>query len=347
MNIGVVARATNRGLGIQTMEVARNLRARVLVVDIDNPSSALHPTIRDRFPGAPIVRCRPGWRLEERKVRGWLEGLDAVYTAETTYDPRFAAWAADAGALVSVHLNPEFGGVGWGLPESGPQWWSPTSWRLEHLPTGTQVVALPVATDRWPERAEPHRGRCRWLHVAGKAALADRNGTTAVVAALPLLREPCTVTIVTQDNELPAMPRLPDHVEVHTVIGGVDDYWRLYEGHDALVMPRRYGGLCLPVQEAMGAGLAVAMTNCAPNPTTWPVVPIPSRFGHLERMPAGEIPVAEVEPEDVAATMDQLADPEVRVEHQFRARGWAAMHSWYANAGFWRRALAGLVGAVA
>ena len=40
---------------------------------------------------------------------------------------------------------------------------------------------------------------------------------------------------------------------VNVRIGGVANYWDAYDGYDALVLPRRYGGLCLPVQEGMAA----------------------------------------------------------------------------------------------
>jgi glycosyltransferase involved in cell wall biosynthesis len=35
----------------------------------------------------------------------------------------------------------------------------------------------------------------------------------------------------------------------------------LYEGFDALIMPRRYGGLCLPMNEALTSGLPVIMSD--------------------------------------------------------------------------------------
>ena len=44
----------------------------------------------------------------------------------------------------------------------------------------------------------------------------------------------------------------------------------LYAGFDALLMPRRYGGLCLPMNEALFSGLPVFMTNVEPNNTILP-----------------------------------------------------------------------------
>ena len=49
-----------------------------------------------------------------------------------------------------------------------------------------------------------------------------------------------------------------------------DDQWRLYAGFNALIMPRRYGGLCLPMNEALTSGLPVIMSNTSPNDAVLP-----------------------------------------------------------------------------
>lgn len=345
MRVGVIARATDRGLGIQTWEAARALDASVLVVDIRNHSSREHPTQLDRFPDAPVVECRPGWQLPEHDARAWLDTVDVVYSAETFYDERFCDWARDAGVATVVHANPEFtppGGHGWGIGQP-TAWWSATGWRLEHMPAGTRVVPFPVAADRFAP-AEHHEDLCRWLHVAGKAAVGDRNGTLAVFDALRHLRHPCTIRVVTQERArwFADLPTPPDHVRVDVVTGGVQDYWQLYDRADALVMPRRYGGLCLPVQEAMAAGLAVVMTDVAPNPQTWPIVPVATTGAGNVDTPAGSIPVAEIDPAEVAATMDRLADPHERFRLQWASADWASTNSWDALRPVWLAAFAKL-----
>jgi hypothetical protein len=39
----------------------------------------------------------------------------------------------------------------------------------------------------------------------------------------------------------------------------------MYAGFDAMVLPRRYAGLCLPMNEALMSALPVFMTNVSPN----------------------------------------------------------------------------------
>jgi glycosyltransferase involved in cell wall biosynthesis len=39
----------------------------------------------------------------------------------------------------------------------------------------------------------------------------------------------------------------------------------MYDGFDAMILPRRYAGLCLPMNEALMSGLPVFMTDISPN----------------------------------------------------------------------------------
>lgn len=328
MRIGVVSPLTDRGLGIQSWEAARNLDAEVLFVETKDPAARSHP---ERAPHATKVRWAQG--LDPKPTMEWLRTVEVVYAAETFYDPRLPKWAAAAGVTSVLHANPEF----WTGAQHPELLWSATDWRSDVMPPRTEVVPFPVATDRFAPVA-PHGGWCRWLHVAGKRALADRNGTDTLMAALPLLTEPCEVRIVVQSGEVPALGPLPAHVKV-TFSPPPADYWRLYDGADALVMPRRYGGLCLPVQEACAAGMAVLMSDLPPN-GMWPGPRVPAEFRRKVTMPCGRVPVYEVAPAVLAEAMDTLADPVVRGRHQAESRAWAVEHSWERQAPLWLERLA-------
>jgi hypothetical protein len=194
MRIGVPIRNDQRGLSVQTQAFARHIHADRLLVHVPGPSDATFPTTP--IDGVPMVTVGTGWRLPEVPVRRWLDGLDFILGAESFYDDRFADWAREAGATTALMVNPEFvppqGGWGIGSPDL---WWSATSWRLDHLPPQAEVVPMPVElpSDGW-EHPRPE-GSARLLHLAGKRAVGDRNGTDALLAALPLLREPCHVTV--------------------------------------------------------------------------------------------------------------------------------------------------------
>lgn len=316
--IGLIGRMEDRGLGIQTSEFHRHMQPRTLLLDLGEPldNNTNHP---EWYPGVTPTKFRG--MMPRRRVEQFLDGLTALYTAETVYQGSIPHLCRKMGVELVVHVNPEFHRD----DNEATQWWNPSSWRMEHLPPGTTHVPFPVATDRWPNPAEPTRRPCRWLHVAGRQALADRNGTDALLAAIPYLTEPCTITIASQTTR--TFPHdLNPLVTVRTV-GPTDDYWDLYNGHDALVMPRRFGGLCLPVQEAMGAGLAVLASDLSPN-QDWPVSVCRTLPGHLEQMPAGRIEVAQIDALHLAEMMDVYADPDLRADRQEVSRTWARRHSW-------------------
>lgn len=333
--VGLIARPEDRGLGLQTWEFARHLDCSVLLVDVLEERSDI-VSHWDRFPDATRVVWRHGHYARPRKVYEWLDSVDVVYSAETFYEQAFPGWARAYGTATVQHVNPEF----WrpSRMEAPTAHWVATPWRLEHLPKDTAVVPYPVALERF--RAEPwHRGPARLLHIAGRRAIYDRNGTEALLAALPKLLEPCSVTIVVQSTDEPIqVPDLPRHVELE-LRGPSENYWDPYPGHDVLVMPRRYGGLCLPVQEAMAAGLAVIMPDVSPNRDAWPVAPCEA-FGKAPmHMRAGEVDVHDPDPGCLALAIDTMADPDYRQAWQSCSRSWAIRNSWAMQAPVWQALL--------
>lgn len=299
---------------------------RTLLVDMGELARGF-PVHLDRYPGATVVHYERG-ELPERIVREWLDGLDVVVSIETLYDWRLPGWAAAAGVATCVQSNPEFMRDPAELASVPTRWWNPTSWRQTFMPEGTRVVPVPVADDRFTFRAPPPGDTLRVLHVAGHAAMADRNGTTLVVEALRRLHGPISVRIVTQADTTRWRVRSPVPVEV--VTGGVADYWRLYDDADVLVLPRRYGGLCLPVQEAMASGLAVIMSDAEPQRSTWPVECVRSATGMPKlHCPGGRLALTNARPEAIAEAINLLAvDREHLAAQQAASLAWAEANRW-------------------
>lgn len=321
MKVGLVARSESRGIGIMTADFFREMApTKTLVVDM-GPLARGFATHPDWYPGATTVPFVDGL-LPERECRDWLDGLDCVYGVETWYDQRFPAWAAEAGVATCLHVMAEFY-----RPEMEPTvCWAPTSWRLDLLPESTVIVPVPVEV-RPPPNPRQTGDRLRVVHVAGHRAAMDRNGTTIVATALPRVRRPMHVTIWCQDRRLPTI-RGGEGVKVVRNLGGVTDRWAMFDGADLLVMPRRYGGLSLPVQEAMASGVGVLMTDCAPN-RDWPVWPLRCSIGSTIATPGGEIDLFDADPRKLAADLNWLADhPEEVAVLREESRGWAARHTW-------------------
>lgn len=330
MRLGAICRSDPRGLGNQTRAVYENLRPeRALVIDMGELGRGYPTHHEEWYPGETVVPF-DGHRLPELQVRQWLDGLDVVWTAETPYDHRLPTWCAQHGVALIVMLNPEFDHWTTDATKPRPQvFWSATTWRQAQHPAGTRIVPMPVAPH---PRAHVRDGAGGFLHVVGRRAMADRNGTRSVFGSFRYSKRRQRWTITTQDRL--AMGRPPRHIDLH-VSGPLDDPDDLYDLGDILVLPRRYGGLCLPAQEAMAAGLPVLMPETSPN-LNWPIRPLPARRGPMVKCAAGPVRTVEVPPLEIARAADELAgDPQLVKDLSLVSLEWAAAHSWEALAPMW------------
>jgi hypothetical protein len=99
------------------------------------------------------------------------------------------------------------------------------------------------------------------------------------------------------------------------------------------VLPRKYGGLCLPAQEACRVGCAVVMPNCVPN-DTWPGPRIPARKGRLHRAPSGRIQTYDVDPHRIALQIDTYAkNRDILMDDMIEAHIWGMTNTW----GMWKK----------
>jgi hypothetical protein len=107
------------------------------------------------------------------------------------------------------------------------------------------------------------------LHIAGKVAIKDRNGTDTVIEMMRYSKADFTLEIRSQGE----MGYNIDDNRIKIITDNVENQEDLYSGYDAMVMPRRYAGLCLPMNEGLLCGLPVFMTDISPNnqvlPSDW------------------------------------------------------------------------------
>jgi hypothetical protein len=184
-------------------------------------------------------------------------------------------------------------------------------------------------------------GPLRVLHTAGHRAAMDRNGTLLLAEALRWVTRRMHVTITTQDIDVIHPSGIPACVTIDVKVGQEGEWWEQYAGHHVLVMPRRYGGLSLPCQEAMGAGLAVVMPAVSPN-EWWPTIRVPAARHSEIQTGAGPISTCMTDVRELARILDWLADsPEEVALSQVHSLAWADDHSWDRLAPLWLRALTG------
>lgn len=263
MRIGLIARSEMaRGLAIQARNFYDHMPVdSVLCVRMPRPDSPENPNwYRNRTDATYNPKQHS---LDERIVKRWLEGLDVVFCVETPHDWRIPGWCREQGVRLVIQGNPEFvrhmreEGSDLGHPD---QWWWPTSWRLAQLPPGI-VMPVPMDVRKAKRSNDP---RLHVLHVIGKRAYADRNGTEILVQAMRMVKANIKLTVCSIDGDIIPFARNRS-VEIELKPQASLDLWSLYDDQDLLVIPRRYGGLSLPALEASACGLVVAMTDCSPN----------------------------------------------------------------------------------
>lgn len=325
MRLGIIVRSEDRGLGSLSRDFHANLHPDKTLVVI--PANARRHGLEshlDWYLDAELVRF--DGRLHERTCREWLDGLDVVLSFETFYDWRFCQWARDAHVATVCYAMPEWWRPAWALHPT--QWWAPTSWRMNYLPPSTRLVPIPVPEPHIQKaRIVPEDSPFRWLHPGGarlpdERTNADRNGTQTVLKAAQLVREPQEIVVRTQS---PLAPQ-----EGVTVLeGNVENRWDIYGDADAVLLPRRYAGLSLPVLEAFAVGLPVVMTDMSPQNSDWPVQTVPTSPGPAHHLFGTTIETGDADPHALAWFMDFWATNPDEVEK------WRSQSVDYATANSW------------
>lgn len=303
----MIARCNDRGLGTMTWEFHRHMQPAKTLVVVRDPPDVID---RGRFPCAQWAKETAPGRLPDEALRWLLDGIDVLYTAETPYDFRLLEMARSAGVATAVHGMWEF--LAWRRDPDLPRpdlFLAPSPWHLGEWPEPTTLLPVPIALDRFAQPAGDWPAEPVVVHAAGAAARADRNGTVSFLRALPMVHSPMRVVVRTQDRLRVAMPRR-SYVRV-SVKPAVGEYWQVHAGADAAVLPRRYGGLSLPLQEATGAGLPIVALERERDAGYDHAAVVPTMRARPLRMGAGLVVERhEVSARQLAAAIDAcLGDP--------------------------------------
>jgi hypothetical protein len=276
MRLGIIARSDNTGLGNQTRNLVNMLKPdKILLID-STPfnENKQHP---EWYAGYDCITTSQGFATREEIVR-FLDGLDVVLTCESFYSNMFLSLADKRKVKTILQYNYEFLDLVVDPNQRMPSMLlSPSVWNIEQvekiLGDLTKVVYLPPPIDpiAFSSQREINMSitHNRILHIAGKFASKDRNGTSTVIDMLKYS---------SADYELVIKSQTPIETDCNdprlTIdVLNTENHADLYSGYDAMVLPRRYAGLCLPMNEALISALPVFMTDISPNnfilPTEW------------------------------------------------------------------------------
>ena len=308
MRLGIIARSDNTGLGNQTMELVKMLNPdKILLINSQFfNNNKQHP---EWYKGYNVIETKKGMPKTSEIIE-FLEGLDVVISCETFYHLELVDLAKKQGIKTILQYNYElFGNLvhpEWTLPDV---LLAPSSWNLdaviEKFGSKTKVMHLPPPTDQslFNEARETNLSKThkRILHIAGKKAAKDRNGTDSIFEMIKHSKEDYELVIKSQ-TPLNVICRDP---RVKIEIGNPDNRQDMYSGFDAMVLPRRYAGLCLPMNEALMSALPVFMTDISPNnailPDEWLAKSIKIDVFRTKSM----VDVYDVKPERLANIIDE------------------------------------------
>jgi len=268
MKIGIIARSDNTGLGYQTLELTKMLNpSKILLIDSHPFNNNLqHPEWYKDYNVIKTVRGFP----KKLEVIEFLEGLDVVLSCETFYYPEFLHYARRRGIKTILQYNFEFlrnmANPFEDLPDIllAPSLWNID--QVEKMVDGRcKIMHLPPPTD--PKLFENvknnnlSKNHNRLLHVGGKLANKDRNGTQTILDMLQYSKADYELVIAAQN--FPDFSSNDPRVTINKV--NVKNREDMYDGFDAMILPRRYAGLCLPMNESLLSALPVFMPNISPN----------------------------------------------------------------------------------
>lgn len=272
MRLGIIARSDNTGLGNQTRDLVTMLNPHriMLVNSLNFNKNKQHP---EWYKGYECFHVRGLPRTGD--LEPFIRSVDVVLTCETFYNNSFVELAKRRGVKTILQYNYEFLEYLRNQKMPFPDvMLAPSLWNYDKVAEitedRTKLLHLPppLNTSVFDEvrKINMSKNHGRLLHVAGKPATRDRNGTRSIVDMLKYSKTDYELVITTQ-QELDIVAR---DSRLKIVIGNPDNRQDLYSGYDAMVLPRRYAGLCLPMNEALVSGLPVFMTDISPNNTILP-----------------------------------------------------------------------------
>lgn len=268
---GLLAFCNDGGIGAQTRRLAKLLNPDLIMV-INSSSFSQNVTQHyEWYDGYKYFIAR-GFPPTNDDVQRFLLGLTHVICVENPYNFGLVYWGQKQGTKVYCQSNYEFCDnldKPW-LPVPD-KFLMPSYWKIEEMERRfgkDRVMYLPPPLD--PDEFRKAReinlartGKRRFLHVIGTIATEDRNGTLDLLEAIKKIKGDFEIVIRTQ-HQL-TMDYLSEDERVKYELGNRKDNAELYVDFDALILPRRWGGLSLTANEALMSGLPVIMTDISPN----------------------------------------------------------------------------------
>jgi len=265
MRLGYFARADNGGLGIESQEFVKHMKPdKILCIRGEHGH---HP---ERFEGMN-TQYTDGIP-SHNELDQFLRGIDVVFSIESYYNWGALAMAKERGIKSVLRLNYEMDLAQTTDDFPHPDLYiAPSMWNFDKMPEPKKYLPFPVNRDVcvFKKRKKIEN----FYHIAGHQCHEDRNGTEILLDALPYINAP--IKIFTQHP----LGREIGQSNVEVISQDFDNYWEIHQG-DCLVLPRRYGGQSLSMNEALSCGIPTLMPRISPQDAFLPADMLVDTSGH-------------------------------------------------------------------
>jgi hypothetical protein len=302
--IGLLARADTGGLAAQTHDFYLHMKpTKTAVIVIDELTG--YKSDLDKYVEADYWYC-PMFEPTFEQLDGFLRDIDIVFTVETPYNHNLFSLARARGIKTVLQYNHE-----WLQHHQEPDlpkpdlFLAPSEWNRDKMPWPTKYLHVPVDREKFPFKQRSKAKK--FLHIAGHRTFGDRNGTATLLDALPLIKSNVEIIIRTQDE----LPRPYTDHKLTIIRDDVGDRRDLYNDEDVLILPRKYGGLSLQLNEALSLGMVPIMLNIPPQNGFLLKESLVAPHFVEKTMIKTPIDVFTCAPEDLAKKIDDLAAQDI------------------------------------
>lgn len=278
MRLGLLVFATDNGLGNQTRVLHNYLKpTKTMLLDISFYNRL--PLHEDWYEDVTI---KTNGFPTKAEIDNFLEGLDIVFFCETPLNYYLIEKANQLGVATICQYNYEF--CSWLSNDRLPRptiFAGPTLWNKNKLAAaGIQMELLPVPLEMGILPQRTINQAKHFFHIAGRPAINDRNGSLDFIRAVRMLALPDARYTIYCQKPTPELRQAVNGTSIE-LVEHLPNYADMYSDGDVMILPRRYGGLCMVLNEAIGSGIPVLMPDIDPNntwlPREWLVPVLPGR----------------------------------------------------------------------
>lgn len=182
-----------------------------------------------------------------------------------------------------------------------------------------KVITVPVPKAlKWRKRT---RAKV-FVHNAGHGGLGGRNGTFNLIKAIPMVKSPAKFIIRSQFPI--TLPYNDPRVEIRI---GDFPYEELFKEGDVFIYPDKFGGSCLPLQEAHASGMLVMASDRHPSNKWLPKEPLIPIRGYKKETIINPFDSAIVDPVDIARYIDLWYNQDIE-KYSLIGKNWGKANSW-------------------